>query len=224
MPNRASPPCSAIPGSRRPNTSGKPQKQRKPQRASIPGLCPPSRRSSRPNQVGAPPRGPSRRGYPRVPGHGPVDDLGHRGLDHDARRHLDDDLGPRLLRRDGQHAGRSAPLPSPRLGRGDEGSRPHESLRGPAAWATLALAGPGSLRVYRSPIMDAGLKAGRAAPLGVGPVAELVCQACGRVSHCSVPRFRPDTMPACPCGGRRQIVRLRHHVRTHPRTRERPLL
>ena len=72
--------------------------------------------------------------------------------------------------------------------------------------------------------MDDGLRARRAAPLGMGlgPVAELVCQACGRVSHCRVPRFRPDTMPACACGGRRQIVRLRHHVRTHLRNRERP--
>jgi hypothetical protein len=70
--------------------------------------------------------------------------------------------------------------------------------------------------------MDDGLKARRAAPLGLGPVAELVCQACGRVSHCMVPRFRPDTMPACPCGGRRQILRLRHHVRTQLRNLERP--
>jgi hypothetical protein len=72
--------------------------------------------------------------------------------------------------------------------------------------------------------MDGRLKARRAAALGMGPgpVAELVCQACGRVSHCRVPRFRRDTMPACPCGGRRQIVRLRHHVRTHLRNLERP--
>jgi hypothetical protein len=42
--------------------------------------------------------------------------------------------------------------------------------------------------------------------LGMGAVAELVCQAYGAVSHSKVPRFRPDTMPECPCGGRRQIV------------------
>jgi hypothetical protein len=70
--------------------------------------------------------------------------------------------------------------------------------------------------------MDHELKARRAAPLGMGPLAELVCQACGSVSHCRMPRFRPDTMPACACGGRRQIVRLRHHVRTHLRNLERP--
>ena len=41
--------------------------------------------------------------------------------------------------------------------------------------------------------MGDGFKARRAAPLGLGlgPVAELLCQACGRVSHCKAPRFRP---------------------------------
>jgi hypothetical protein len=32
---------------------------------------------------------------------------------------------------------------------------------------------------------------------------------CGKVTWTSVPR-RTDTMPACLCGGRRQIVRIRH--------------
>ena len=44
-------------------------------------------------------------------------------------------------------------------------------------------------------------------------VAELVCQACGKVTWSKVPR-RTDTMPACPCGGRRQIVRIRHKLRS----------
>ena len=39
-------------------------------------------------------------------------------------------------------------------------------------------------------------------------VAELVCHSCRAVSYSRVPRFRPDTMPACACGGRRQIVRV----------------
>lgn len=57
----------------------------------------------------------------------------------------------------------------------------------------------------RDPLIAVGTR------LGMGAVAELVCQACGAVSHSKVPRFRPDTMPKCPCGGRRQIVRIRHH-------------
>ena len=40
-------------------------------------------------------------------------------------------------------------------------------------------------------------------------VAEHVCQSWGRVTWGDVP-MRTDTMPACPCGGRRQIVRIRH--------------
>jgi DNA-directed RNA polymerase subunit RPC12/RpoP len=39
-------------------------------------------------------------------------------------------------------------------------------------------------------------------------VAEYVCQACGKVTRGTVPT-RTDTMPACPCGGHRQIVRIR---------------
>ena len=68
--------------------------------------------------------------------------------------------------------------------------------------------------------MGDGLKARRAAPLGLGlgPVAEPLCQACGRVSHSRCRGFGRDTMPTCPCGGRRQIVRFRHHIRTHSET------
>jgi DNA-directed RNA polymerase subunit RPC12/RpoP len=39
-------------------------------------------------------------------------------------------------------------------------------------------------------------------------VAEHVCQACGKVTWGTVPTR--TTMPACPCGGHRQIVRIRH--------------
>lgn len=42
-------------------------------------------------------------------------------------------------------------------------------------------------------------------------VAELVCQSCGKVTRSTVPK-RTDTMPICPCGGRRQIVRIRHRL------------
>jgi hypothetical protein len=53
--------------------------------------------------------------------------------------------------------------------------------------------------------------------MGLGPVAELVCQACGMVSHTHLPRFRTDTMPVCRCGGRRQIVAVRHEMRAGER-------
>jgi hypothetical protein len=58
----------------------------------------------------------------------------------------------------------------------------------------------------KRPNMDGGLKARRAAPLGMGPVAELVCQACGRVSHCGVRRVCPPAgdelaVPAKRCLG-----------------------
>jgi hypothetical protein len=69
-------------------------------------------------------------------------------------------------------------------------------------------------------VVEGGLTARGVAPLGMGlgPVAELVCQGCGQVSHCRLPRFRPDTMPACPCGGRRQIVRVRHELQAGERS------
>jgi hypothetical protein len=82
-------------------------------------------------------------------------------------------------------------------------------------WPLFALAGPGSGRW-----VDDGLKARRASPLGKGsgPVAELVCQSCGMVSHSPLPRFRADTMPACLCGGRRQVVRVKHHLQAGERS------
>jgi hypothetical protein len=40
-------------------------------------------------------------------------------------------------------------------------------------------------------------------------LAEHVCQSCGKRTWGDVPK-RTDTMPACECGGRRQIVRIRH--------------
>ena len=40
-------------------------------------------------------------------------------------------------------------------------------------------------------------------------VAEHVCLACGKVTWSTVP-VRTDTVPACPCGGHRQIIRIRH--------------
>jgi hypothetical protein len=43
-------------------------------------------------------------------------------------------------------------------------------------------------------------------------MAEHLCQACGKVTWSKVPR-RTDTMPLCECGGRRQIVRIRHRPR-----------
>ncbi|HZB06143.1 MAG TPA: hypothetical protein VE449_06085 [Thermoleophilaceae bacterium] len=45
-------------------------------------------------------------------------------------------------------------------------------------------------------------------------IAEHVCQSCGKVTWSEVPT-RTDTMPACQCGGRRQIVRIRHKP-AHP--------
>jgi hypothetical protein len=44
-------------------------------------------------------------------------------------------------------------------------------------------------------------------------VAEHICQTCGKVNWSAVP-LRTDTMPACACGGRRQIVRIRHGLRS----------
>jgi hypothetical protein len=44
-------------------------------------------------------------------------------------------------------------------------------------------------------------------------VAEYICQACRKVTWSAVP-LRTDTMPACACGGRRQIVRIRHRLRS----------
>ena len=84
-----------------------------------------------------------------------------------------------------------------------------------AAQLLFAHAGPGSGRG-----VDDGLKARRASPLGKGSglVAELVCQSCGMVSHSPLPRFRADTMPACLCGGRRQVVRVKHHLQAGERS------
>jgi hypothetical protein len=75
-------------------------------------------------------------------------------------------------------------------------------------------------RVRVTEIMEGIREPGVGTRLGMGAVAELVCQACGAVSHSKVPKFRPDTMPACPCGGRRQIVRIRHHGRFQEPTSE----
>ena len=50
---------------------------------------------------------------------------------------------------------------------------------------------------------------------GMPPIAENVCQSCGKVTWADVPT-RTDTMPACQCGGRRQIVRIRHTAGQHP--------
>jgi len=62
------------------------------------------------------------------------------------------------------------------------------------------------------PFENAGsARAGPGSRLDMAAMAELVCQTCGEVSWSRVPRHRPDTMPACPCGGRRQIVRIQHH-------------
>jgi hypothetical protein len=58
---------------------------------------------------------------------------------------------------------------------------------------------------------DDGLGAESGRPLDMSAVAELVCQSCGRITRSKVPR-QANTMPACPCGGRRQIVRIRHRL------------
>jgi hypothetical protein len=58
---------------------------------------------------------------------------------------------------------------------------------------------------------DDGLGAQSGRPLDMSAVAELICQSCGKITRSKVPR-RTDTMPACPCGGRRQIVRIRHRL------------
>ena len=46
------------------------------------------------------------------------------------------------------------------------------------------------------------------------PLAEHVCQSCGKITWGDVPK-RTDTMPTCQCGGRRQIVRIRHTAAEH---------
>ena len=46
------------------------------------------------------------------------------------------------------------------------------------------------------------------------PIAEHVCQSCRMITWGDVPK-RTDTMPACQCGGRRQIVRIRHIAAQH---------
>ena len=46
------------------------------------------------------------------------------------------------------------------------------------------------------------------------PIAEHVCQSCGKITWGDVPT-RTDTMSACQCGGRRQIVRIRHTAAEH---------
>jgi len=58
---------------------------------------------------------------------------------------------------------------------------------------------------------DDGLGAESGRPLDMSAVAELVCQSCGKITRSNVPR-RTDTMPACPCGGRRQVVRILHRL------------
>ena len=47
-------------------------------------------------------------------------------------------------------------------------------------------------------------------------IAEHVCQACGKFTWGPVPR-RTDTMPPCRCGGRRQLVRIRHQRQSEDR-------
>src|ERR671914_1576225 len=69
----------------------------------------------------------------------------------------------------------------------------------------------------RSRKLHGGLEAGSGSPLDMAAVAELVCQACGTVSWSTVPR-RTGTMPACPCGGPRPILRLPRR----PRRGDRP--
>jgi len=66
------------------------------------------------------------------------------------------------------------------------------------------------------PELHDGLEAGSGSPLNMPAVAEHICQACGKVTWSPVPT-RTDTMPACPCGGRRQIVRIRHRLRNGDR-------
>ena len=58
-----------------------------------------------------------------------------------------------------------------------------------------------------------------AGDVDMSAVAELVCQSCGKTSRSKVPR-RTDTMPACPCGGRRQIVRIVHRLHSGARLTE----
>ena len=45
-------------------------------------------------------------------------------------------------------------------------------------------------------------------------LAEHVCQSCRKVTWADVPK-RTNTMPTCECGGRRQIVRIRHSATQH---------
>ena len=49
---------------------------------------------------------------------------------------------------------------------------------------------------------------------GMPAIAEHVCQSCAKVTWGPVPA-RTDTMPSCGCGGRRQIVRIKHTAATH---------
>jgi hypothetical protein len=74
-------------------------------------------------------------------------------------------------------------------------------------------------RKDRQRVHDDGLGAESGRPLDMSAVAELVCQSCGKITRSKVPR-RTDTMPACPCGGRRQIVRIRHRLHSGNRLGE----
>jgi hypothetical protein len=60
------------------------------------------------------------------------------------------------------------------------------------------------------------LEADSGSPPDMVAMAEHLCQGCGKVSWSKVPR-RTDTMPPCECGGRRQIVRIRHRPRNADR-------
>lgn len=55
---------------------------------------------------------------------------------------------------------------------------------------------------------------------GLVNIAELICHTCGAISYSRLPVHRTDTMPACKCGGRRQVVR----VRAERRKESRPVL
>jgi len=94
-------------------------------------------------------------------------------------------------------------------------------LPGRARLAALAMQRTRKLHEFESPDrkipeLHDGLEAGSGSPLNMPAVAEHICQACGKVTWSPVPT-RTDTMPACPCGGRRQIVRIRHRLRNGDR-------
>jgi hypothetical protein len=72
----------------------------------------------------------------------------------------------------------------------------------------------GSLTACRCERLHGVLGAESGTRLDMPGVAEHVCQSCGKVTWSDVPK-RTDTMPACPCGGRRQIVRIRHTAAEH---------